>query len=86
MIHLPEILIVLAIVAIVFGFGKLNTIGKSVGKAGKDFKDGLKEGMSTKEDGPIDITPEALASETPSDPKPGTRKQPVEDAEYEPTT
>ena len=84
MIHLPEILIVLAIVAIVFGFGKLNTIGKTVGKASKGFKDGIKVGLKSEENAPIDITPDAISSEN-HDPKPGTKKQPIEDAEYETT-
>ena len=82
MINLPEIIIIIVIIAIVFGFGKLSGIGKSIGKAGKDLKDGLKEGMSDEKDKPINITPD-LGEEESFDPKPGTKKQPVEDAEID---
>lgn len=80
MLNFPEIIIILVIIAIVFGFGKLSGIGKQIGKAGKDLKDGLKEGLSDEKDKPIDITP-ALEEEETFDPKPGAKPQPVEDAE-----
>lgn len=40
-------LIVLLIVAIVFGTGKLKNIGKDLGSAVKGFKEGLHEGEET---------------------------------------
>lgn len=77
MATLPEILIILATVAIVFGVGKLTQVGKSLGEAGKDVKKGFKEGLEGKK--PIDITP---PSET-EDVKAGIKKQPVDDAQIE---
>jgi len=53
---LPEILIILATIAIVFGVGKLTQVGKNLGKVGKDLKTGFKEGYHGKE--PINITPD----------------------------
>lgn len=40
-------LIVLLIVAMVFGTGKLKNIGKDLGSAVKGFKDGMREGEET---------------------------------------
>ncbi len=34
----PELLIILAVVVIIFGAGKLATLGSGLGKAVKDFK------------------------------------------------
>lgn len=42
-------LIVLAVVALVFGTGKLRNIGADLGGAVRGFKDGVKEGSSAPE-------------------------------------
>lgn len=47
----PELLIILAIVLIIFGAGKLPQIGEGLGKAVRGFKKGISE------DEEIDITP-----------------------------
>lgn len=44
-------LIVLLIVLLVFGTKKLRNIGSDLGGAVKGFKDGMKEGENTAEDG-----------------------------------
>jgi sec-independent protein translocase protein TatA len=41
----PEWFIVLAIVLVVFGGSQLPKLAKNLGKAQKEFKDGLAEGM-----------------------------------------
>lgn len=40
----PELLIILAILLLVFGATKLPKLARSMGQAGKEFKEGLKEG------------------------------------------
>ncbi|MCB2186466.1 MAG: twin-arginine translocase TatA/TatE family subunit [Deltaproteobacteria bacterium] len=42
-IGIPELLIILVIVLIIFGAGKLPQIGGNLGKAIKNFKSGVKE-------------------------------------------
>jgi sec-independent protein translocase protein TatA len=42
-VGLPELLIILAIVVIVFGANRLPGLGKGIGSAIKNFKDGMKE-------------------------------------------
>ena len=42
-IGIPELLIVLVIVLVIFGAGKLLQIGGNIGKAIKNFKSGVKE-------------------------------------------
>ncbi len=80
--HVMEIVLILAIVVLVFGVGKVKNIGAALGRSGKEFKKALEGDEEKKgDDEPIDITPEG-DSESPShDPKPGARKQPVDDAE-----
>ena len=78
----PEILLILAIVVIVFGVGKVSRIGSQLGKAKSEFKKGL-AGDGTAERKVIDITPESEDPMASYGPKPGTRVQPVEDAEIE---
>ncbi len=42
----PELLIILAIVIIIFGAGKLPQLGKGLGEGIRNFKDAMKEGQS----------------------------------------
>ncbi len=42
-IGIPELLIILVIVLVIFGAGKLPMIGGNLGKAIKNFKGGIKE-------------------------------------------
>ena len=46
----PELIIVLVIVLLVFGGSQLPKLAKNLGKAQKEFKDGLADGM--KDDNP----------------------------------
>jgi sec-independent protein translocase protein TatA len=39
----PELLIVLAVVLLIFGSKKVPELARSLGKAQKEFKDGMKE-------------------------------------------
>ena len=44
---LPELLLILAIVVILFGAGKLPQLGKGLGDGIRNFKNAMKEGDST---------------------------------------
>ncbi len=47
---MPELIIILVIIVIIFGAGKLPEIGSGIGKGIKNFKDATKnEGKNTKE-------------------------------------
>jgi len=41
---IPEILIILAIIIVIFGASRLPEIGRGIGKGIKNFKDATKEG------------------------------------------
>lgn len=41
-IGLPELLIILAIIIVIFGANRLPGLGKGIGSAIKNFKDGIK--------------------------------------------
>jgi sec-independent protein translocase protein TatA len=57
-IGMPELLIILAIILIIFGAGKIPEIGKGLGQGIKNFK------KATHEKDEIDITPkEGIAEE-----------------------
>lgn len=45
----PELLIVLALVLLVFGVGRIARVGGELGKGVSAFRDGLKEGHETAE-------------------------------------
>jgi TatA/E family protein of Tat protein translocase len=40
----PELLIIFAILLLIFGATRLPKLARSMGQAGKEFKDGMKEG------------------------------------------
>ncbi|MEO6324460.1 MAG: twin-arginine translocase TatA/TatE family subunit [Thermoanaerobaculia bacterium] len=42
----PELLLILAIVIIVFGAGKLPQLGRGVGEGIRNFKDAMKDGRA----------------------------------------
>ena len=50
---LPELLVILVIVVLVFGAGKIPQLGKGLGEGIKNFKDAMREGESgdKKDDG-----------------------------------
>jgi sec-independent protein translocase protein TatA len=43
-----ELLIILVLVLIIFGAGKLPQVGKSLGEGLRNFKDGMKDGADAK--------------------------------------
>ncbi len=43
-IGLPELLIIMAIVILIFGANRLPELGRGIGKGIKNFKEGMKEG------------------------------------------
>jgi sec-independent protein translocase protein TatA len=50
----PEWIIVLVIVLLVFGGAQLPKLAKNLGKAQKEFKDGLADGLKDDKDAPKD--------------------------------
>jgi sec-independent protein translocase protein TatA len=48
-IGLPELLVILVIVVLVFGAGKLPQLGKGLGEGIKNFKDAMRHGQSDDE-------------------------------------
>jgi sec-independent protein translocase protein TatA len=46
---MPELIIILVIIVIIFGAGKLPEIGSGIGKGIKNFKDATKDNEKTKE-------------------------------------
>jgi sec-independent protein translocase protein TatA len=59
-IGLAELVVLLVVVLILFGPGKLPDVGKALGKAVGEFRRGIREGLSEKEI--------AAKSETPTKP------------------
>lgn len=45
-----ELIIILVLVLIIFGAGKLPQVGKSLGEGLRNFKDGMKDGGTDKKD------------------------------------
>ena len=45
-IGLPELLVILAIIIVIFGANRLPGLGKGIGSAIKNFKDGMKDETS----------------------------------------
>lgn len=61
-IGMPELLVILVIILIIFGAGKLPEIGSALGRGIKNFK------KATREPNEIDVTP--TADKTTEDKKP----------------
>lgn len=62
-IGMPELLIILVIILIIFGAGKLPEIGGALGRGIKNFK------KATREPNEIDVTPPPPATEQKSEEK-----------------
>lgn len=56
---MPELIIILVIILIIFGVGRLPQIGEGIGKAIRGFKKGITESTE------IDVTPKEEKKETP---------------------
>jgi len=59
-IGLPELLVILVIILLLFGAKRLPDMARSLGKSSKAFKEGMKEGAS--EDDQVDDKAEKPAS------------------------
>jgi sec-independent protein translocase protein TatA len=44
-IGLPELLVILVIIVVIFGAGKLPQLGKGLGEGIKNFRDAMREGQ-----------------------------------------
>jgi sec-independent protein translocase protein TatA len=49
-IGIPELLIILAIVVLIFGANRLPELGRGIGKGIRNFKDATKTGQDEKDD------------------------------------
>ena len=69
----PEWFIVLAVVLVIFGGSQLPKLAKNLGKAQKEFKDGLAEGQADKKAdemaAPRSDVPAPIAPIAPTEPK-----------------
>ena len=52
----PEIILILVVVLVLFGGAQLPKLAKNLGKAQKEFKEGLAEGSKTSDSKPADKT------------------------------
>ena len=52
----PEIILILVVVLVLFGGAQLPKLAKNLGKAQKEFKEGLAEGTKSSETKPADKT------------------------------
>ncbi|MEO8264880.1 MAG: twin-arginine translocase TatA/TatE family subunit [Ilumatobacteraceae bacterium] len=52
----PEIILILVVVLVLFGGAQLPKLAKNLGKAQKEFKEGLAEGQKAAETKPADKT------------------------------
>lgn len=50
----PEIILIIVVVLVLFGGSQLPKLAKNLGKAQKEFKDGLADGMKDDKDAPKD--------------------------------
>ena len=64
MLSVPELLIILAILILIFGAKKLPALGDAVGKGIQNFKKGMAKGSSEEEE--VDVTPETKAIDSES--------------------
>lgn len=55
---LPELLIILAVVLLIFGVGRISKIGGELGKGIQAFREGVKEGSNDNKSGKSDATEE----------------------------
>lgn len=55
----PELIIILVIVVLLFGVGKIGKIGGELGSAIRSFRDGLKGDEKKEEETKDDTTPQA---------------------------
>ena len=67
----PELIIILVVVLVLFGGSQLPKLAKNLGKAQKEFKDGVGEGTTA----PTDQPPAKPAAVTPPPPPPGAPQQ-----------
>jgi sec-independent protein translocase protein TatA len=49
-IGLPEMLVILAIIILIFGANRLPEIGRGIGKGIRNFKDATRDGANPKDD------------------------------------
>ncbi|CAI2718343.1 twin-arginine translocase TatA/TatE family subunit [Nitrospina watsonii] len=71
-IGFPELMIILVIIMIIFGAGKLPQIGSAFGQSIKNFKSSMKEvdGLDEKPEGEGDAQPAAIENTAEANPAP----------------
>ncbi len=58
---LPELIVILVIVVIIFGAGRLPQLGEALGRGIRNFK------KASRQDDSIDVTPKKLSESKPAD-------------------
>ncbi|MEC9443030.1 MAG: twin-arginine translocase TatA/TatE family subunit [Myxococcota bacterium] len=75
--NLAELVIILLIIFVIFGMGKLPSIASRIGRLRSQFKRGLES------DETVDITPEKSVNKTPPGRKPGKFEATIDEAKVE---
>jgi sec-independent protein translocase protein TatA len=65
MLDPPEIGLILIVVLVLFGGSQLPKLAKNIGKAQKEFKDGLAEGQKEANQSPAQVAPAPQPAPTP---------------------
>jgi TatA/E family protein of Tat protein translocase len=76
-ISIPELLILLVVLLLVFGARRLPEMGRSLGKGMREFKDAVTGAEDSVKSEPAELPPPAETSST------AKREEPVEEAERE---
>jgi sec-independent protein translocase protein TatA len=67
-IGFPELMIILVIIMIIFGAGKLPEIGSAFGNSIKNFKKSMKEAEEIQEEASLESSSETTEEATPEEP------------------
>lgn len=62
----PELIIILVVVLVLFGGSQLPKLAKNLGKAQKEFKDGIGEGEAAAKADPAAVNPASTAIPNPA--------------------
>ncbi len=84
-IGFPELMIILVIIMIIFGAGKLPEIGSAFGRSIKNFKTSMKEAEESEAQGEVEgaADPQAVAENADAEGDTGTTEPAPESAETE---
>jgi sec-independent protein translocase protein TatA len=74
-IGFPELMIILVIIMIIFGAGKLPEIGNAFGKSIKNFKQSMKDADAESAESPTDVAAENTAQASATNPEAAKKEE-----------